>query len=228
MTTIRIQNKHHQGYPAGCTVAYLRVSTHEQAESGAGLAAQRASIQAYADRAGLTVSAWLTDAGVSGSIAPSDRPALGQALELLSRCRTGVLLIAKADRIARKAADLLHLRDLTERQGWTLSAADGSVDWSTPHGRAMTTVLGAFAELERDLIRSRTREALAARRAEGVVLGRPATLDSAVVSRIVAERKAGATWSQISAGLNDDHVPTAHGGRAWWPATVQRVAARAS
>lgn len=46
----------HGTSPTGCTVAYLRVSTSEQQESGAGLAAQRSAIQAYADRHGLQVT----------------------------------------------------------------------------------------------------------------------------------------------------------------------------
>ncbi|MGV8976548.1 MAG: recombinase family protein [Cellulomonas sp.] len=223
MTSTRANRPCHTTYPEGCTVAYLRVSTTEQAESGAGLAAQRAAIEAYAARAGLSVDHWLVDPGVSGSVAPLERPALGEALGILGGCKAGALLVAKSDRIARKTADLLALRDLAERQGWTLSAADGSVDWSTVHGRAMSTVMGAFAELERDLIRARTREGMAAKREAGVRLGRPITLPLDVRQQIAAARADGATFAAIALHLNDNKIPTARGGSRWYPSTVKAV-----
>lgn len=202
-------------------VGYLRVSSSEQAASGLGLEAQRAAIVAAADRLGLTVSHWAEDAAVSGSIAPASRPGLGYALTLLGS--GGTLIVAKADRMARKASDLLALRDLSERDGWGIVAADGSYDSTTPHGRAMSTVSAAFAELERDLIRSRTREALAVKRAEGVRLGRPVTLAQDVRERIAAERAAGRTLQAIADGLNADNVPTARGGATWRPSQVRAV-----
>lgn len=225
----RTRKPQHPDYPRGCVVAYLRVSTAEQVESGAGLAAQRAAIDAYAERAGLTVSRWLTDEGVSGSVAPEHRPALSQALGCLARCASGVLLVSKPDRLARKAADLLAIRDRAEREGWTLSAADGSIDLASAHGRAMASMLGVFAELERDLIRQRTREALAARKAAGVQLGRPRVLDDDLVARILAMRDSGMSMRQVAARLDEEAVPTARGGGRWQASSVRAVelAARA-
>jgi DNA invertase Pin-like site-specific DNA recombinase len=213
----------HGDYPHGCIVAYLRVSTTEQAESGAGLDAQRAAITAYAERAGLAISSWYVDEGVSGAVAPMERRALAEALATLADCRSGVLVVAKLDRIARRASDLLWLRDLAEQQGWALSAADGSVDTATPHGRAMTTVMGAFAELERDLIRARTKDALAARKAAGQRLGRPVALPDEVRARIADERSAGMTLTAIADGLTSDGIPTAQGGARWYASTVANV-----
>lgn len=208
-------------YPEGCAVGYLRVSTVEQADSGAGMDAQRAAIERYATTHGLTITRWCTDAAVSGSVAPADRPGLADSLSALTGCRTGVLVAAKADRLARKASDLLSLRDLAERQGWSLAAADGSIDMITPHGRAMTTVMSAFAELERDLISSRTREALAARKAAGIRLGRPSQLPADVRERIAREHAGGSGLTQIAQRLNDDRVPTVRGGARWYPSTVR-------
>lgn len=53
--------------------------------------------------------------------------------------------------------------------------------------------------------------------------GRPGRLDSAIVSRIVSQRKDGSTFAAIATALNDDGVATAHGGARWWPATVRKV-----
>ena len=223
MVKISSASSHSVNCSKYCNIAYLRVSTAEQAESGAGLAAQRAAIEDYAIRHGLEVDRWFTDEAVSGSVAPLDRPGLAEALAMLARCKAGVLLIHKGDRIARKTADLLALRDLSERQHWTLSAADGSVDWSTAHGRAMSTVMGAFSELERDLIRARTRDALQARKAAGKRLGRPATLSAEVRDWIKSERIAGHSFAYIADGLNQSGVQTARGGVRWYPSTVKAV-----
>jgi DNA invertase Pin-like site-specific DNA recombinase len=210
-------------YKDGCVVAYLRVSTAEQAESGAGLEAQRNAITAYAQRAGLTISKWLADEGVSGAVPPMERPALSEALATLADCSSGVLVVAKLDRIARKASDLLWLRDAAERQHWAIAAADGSVDTTTPHGRAMTTVMAAFAELERDLIKARTKDALAARKAAGVRLGGPVRIPDEVRLRIAAERAAGVTLSAIADELTNEGIPTAQGGQRWYASTVSNV-----
>lgn len=204
-------------------VGYLRVSTAEQVRSGAGLDAQRAAIEATASARGLEVIAWHIDEGVSGGTAPMNRPALAAALEDLATGPVSVLLFGKADRVGRRAADLLALRELAEREGWTLASADGQVDLTTAAGRMMFTMLAGVAEMERELIQARTREGLAAKRAQGVRLGRPATLPAEVVARIVQEREAGRGWSAIARDLTAEEVPTARGGVKWYPSTVQAV-----
>jgi DNA invertase Pin-like site-specific DNA recombinase len=204
-------------------IAYLRVSTAEQVKSGAGLDAQRAAITATAAARGLEIIAWHADEGVSGATAPMNRPALSKALDELATGPGSVLLFGKADRVGRRASDLLALRDRAEHEGWTLASADGAVDLTTPHGKLMFTMLAGVAEMERDLIRSRTREGLAAKREQGVRLGRPSTLPASVVARIVEERDAGAGWSAIARGLMADGVPTARGGATWHPSAVQKV-----
>ena len=69
----------------------------------------------------------------------------------------------------------------------------------------------------------RTREALAVKRAEGVRLGRPTSLPAQVVGRIQRERAEGMTLAAIADALNEESVPTAHGGRAWHRATIRQV-----
>jgi DNA invertase Pin-like site-specific DNA recombinase len=223
MTRSRSQKPNHDAYAKGCTVAYLRVSTTEQSESGAGLDAQRASIEAYALRAGIQIDAWHVDAGVSGSIAPLDRDELSAALRTLSGCSGGTLIVAKLDRLTRSSLDLHTLLELAKREGWKLASADGTVDMSSPFGRAMVGMSGVFAELERDLIRTRTREGMAAKRQQGVRLGRPTTLPEDIRQRIADERADGATFAAIAAGLNEDKIPTARGGLTWYPSTVKSV-----
>lgn len=209
---------------AKLAVAYLRVSTDEQVKHGAGLDAQRAAIEAFAMARGMTIAAWHVDEGVSGSVDPENRPALSKALEELTTGPAGVLLFLRVDRVGRVAYDLLGLARRAEHEGWTLAAADGTVDLTTPTGRTMFQMQGAFAELEREMIRQRTREGLAEKRAQGVRLGRPAGLPDEVVARIVREHdEDGRGWTAIANGLTADGVPTAQGGAKWYPSTVQKV-----
>lgn len=205
-------------------IVYCRVSTEEQAASGAGLGAQRAAVETYARGRGWEIVEWCVDEGVSASKAPEDRPELARALGLLTAGRAAVLLCHRVDRLARKTSDLLHLRDRSEAEGWALASSDGSVDLTTPHGRTMFTVQGAFAELERDLIRARTREGMAAKRAAGVRLGRPSTLPHDVLRRILALREERLSWRAVADRLNDEGVPTAQGGARWWPSSVRKAA----
>lgn len=209
--------------PAGTAVAYLRVSTGEQAESGAGLAAQRATITRYADAHGLHIIAWHEDAGASGAAAPHERPGLAEALAAVHDGTAERLIVAKVDRLSRRFRDAVNLMETAVDEGWPMVIADLDADLTTSNGRMTARLLAVMAEQERDMIRARTREALAARKAEGIRLGRPSSLPDAVVRRIVAEREAGTGWQRIADGLEADEVPTARGGRRWYASTVRKV-----
>lgn len=203
-------------------VAYLRVSTTEQAQNGVGLDAQRTAIENAAAARGLEVIAWHVDAGVSGGTDPMKRPALAAALGELATGPAAMLLFGKADRVSRSAPDLLALRKRSEAEGWNLSSADGAVDTTTAHGKLLLTNLAGIAEFERDMIRTRTREGMAERKAQGVHLGRPTEVGEDVVRRIVAERQGGAGWSAIARTLNAAGITTARG-KSWLPNGVRQV-----
>jgi DNA invertase Pin-like site-specific DNA recombinase len=202
-------------------IAYLRVSTDEQATSGLGLDAQRAQLVSECERRGLLLLAVYEDAGLSGSTL--DRPALREALAALDAGQGSALMVAKLDRLTRSVHNASGLMKRAETAGWGLVALDVAVDTTTPQGTAMAQVLVVFAELERRLIGQRTRDALAVRKAQGFKLGRPRTLDPAVRQRILDEAATGAGWSAIARSLNDGQVPTAQGGARWYPATVRAV-----
>jgi len=204
-------------------IAYLRVSTGEQAKHGVSLDTQRTAILACAAARGLEIIAWHVDEGVSGKVDPDKRPALSQALSELATGPASVLLFSKLDRLVRSVRYLgVLIEDHVEREGWTMIAADGTVDLSTPQGVAMVQVSGTFSELERKMIGARTREALAEKKAAGVQLGAKRVLPLEVVRRIVDERLAGAGWSAIARGLNADGVLTATG-KSWFPNGVRQT-----
>jgi DNA invertase Pin-like site-specific DNA recombinase len=207
-------------------LAYLRVSTEEQRESGAGLAAQRAAIQAECERRGWHVVEFVEDAGFSAK--NLKRPGVQFALDILKRGEAEALVVAKLDRLSRSMLDFASVMATAQKQSWGLVALDCQMDTTTPAGEAMAHILATFAQFERRLIAQRTKDALAIKKAQGVRLGRPRQLDDQVVKRIVAERNARRTLQAIADGLNDDGVPTAQGGQRWYPSSVRAVLQSAS
>ncbi len=205
------------------TIAYVRCSTEEQAESRAGLEAQRAAILAEAARRGWDEAnlTFIEDAGFSGK--DLNRPGIAAALDALRHHRADTLVVSKLDRLSRSMLDFAGLMDRASREKWALVALDLGVDTGTPQGEMVAAVMAVFAQFERRLIGQRTKDALAARKAAGVRLGRPRLIPEGVVARIVAERSSGATLRAVVEGLNRDGVPTANGGQRWYVSTVQAV-----
>lgn len=203
-------------------LGYLRVSTGDQVESGAGLDAQRSALTSRA-----AIEGWVLELVADEGLSAKDvdgRPALTEALARLDAGDAEVLVAAKLDRVSRSVRDFAGLLDRARDHGWRLVLLDLGVDTSTPAGEFVSNTLASAAQYERRIIGQRTREGLAAKRAQGVRLGRPATLPAEVVTRIVTEHRAGTSWSAIARGLEADAVPTAQGGGRWYPATVRKVA----
>lgn len=209
--------------PAGTAVAYLRVSTAEQANSGAGIGAQRAAIEAAAKREGWTITEWYSDEGISGGKGPAERPGLAAALAAITEGEAGRMVVHKVDRLSRRFSDAVNLMEAAISEGWPVYVANVNAGTDTQHGRFLLRLFANLAEDERDTIRSRTREALAVKKAQGVRLGRPTSLGDDVIRRIMSERGAGMGYQRIANGLNHDCVPTAQGGLKWYPATVRAV-----
>lgn len=201
-------------------IGYIRVSTDGQAESGAGLAAQRAAIQGECDRRGLPLAEILEDAAVSAKTL--DRPQVQRALAMLAAGEASVLVVGKLDRLSRSIADFAGVVRRAEREHWAILACDLGVDMTTPTGGLLANVTASVAEWERKIISARTKEALAARKAAGVRLGRPRLLAAAVAERIRAERDAGSTLQAIADRLNTDGLLTPSG-CVWSPSLVRKV-----
>jgi len=202
-------------------VGYTRVSTEEQADSRAGLDAQRAAILAECERHGWTLVRVIEDGGYSAK--DLKRPGVRAALDTLQRGDADALVVSKLDRLSRSMIDFSSIMQAAQRQSWGLVALDVNVDTTTPAGEAMANVLATFAQFERRLIGQRTRDALAVKREQGVRLGRPRSLPVEVVERVVREREAGRSLRSIAQGLDADAVPTAQGGKAWHASTVSAV-----
>lgn len=212
-------------YAAGMRTAigYVRVSTLEQSESGLGLEAQRQAIRSEAERRGWNLVAIHEDAGVSGK-AMANREGLANALQAVKdHGADRVLVVAKLDRLSRSMLDLAQMMSVAQQQGWGLVALDVDVNTSTPNGKLMANVMGAFAEFERMLIGQRTKDALAIKRAEGVQLGRPRVTTDETVETVRQLRTEGRSLRAIADHLNEHNVPTSQGGRRWYASTVAAI-----
>jgi DNA invertase Pin-like site-specific DNA recombinase len=203
-------------------VAYVRVSTDEQAKSGLSLEAQVGTLRAEAERREWQLVEVLIDE-VSAKRG-NRRPAFDQARAMLAADEADVLLATRLDRMSRSVVDFADLMASAQDEGWQVVALDLGLDTSTTTGRMVAHILAAVAEAEREVIGQRTSAALLAKRRRGEHVGRRSTLPAGVVARVVEARQAGQTLSAIADELNAEQVPTATGGGAkWYPSTVAAV-----
>jgi len=173
-------------------VAYYRVSTARQGESGLGLEAQRAKVEALAADRGAVVVADFVEVE-SGRKA--DRPQLAAALAE-ARKRGAAVAVAKIDRLARDAELVLRLsrEAAANGMGGFLFCDLPDVDATTAAGKMVLSVMASVAEFEAGRISERTRDALAAAKARGVKLGgtRPGTItENARAKQEAAQRSQG-------------------------------------
>ena len=201
-------------------IGYVRVSTSEQAESGLGMAAQKARITSEAKARGWEVT-WLVDDGYSAK--NLDRPAMQQALGMLAKGEADALVVAKLDRLSRSVVDMSQTLAVAAKQGWAVVLLDIQVDTSTPNGKLVAGLMSTIAEWERDIIAQRTRDALAAAKARGQRLGRPRLTSDDVVARVVAMHAAGTSPHHIAQALSADGIPTTRGAAQWRASTVRRL-----
>lgn len=147
-------------------IGYARVSTRDQ------------NPEAQADRLKADgCEKTFTDEGVSGMRA--SRPDWDRCLDQL---RSGdVLVVVRLDRIGRSVANLIKVVNLLEEKGVELVVLDQNIDTRTNEGRFLFNIMAAVAQYERDLIRERTLDGLAAARARGRTGGRKPTLSPAQV-----------------------------------------------
>jgi len=129
------------------------------------------------------------DAGISGSKGRNDRPGLDEMLKDAQRRRFDVVMAWAIDRLGRSLIDLLGTIQQRWRCGVDLYLDQQAIDTTTPTGRLMFQITGAFAEFERSMIRQRIRAGLRRAVEAGKQLGRP-KIDPAL-ERIQSQLRAG-------------------------------------
>jgi len=206
-------------------ISYLRVSTGRQELSGLGIEAQREAVERYAHQ---TQSRIISEYVETESGAKANRPQLAKALAQCRRTKA-ILLIARLDRLSRSLSFVAQLLDANVE----IRCAD-----MPEANRLLIQMLAVFGEHERQMIRDRTRSALAAAKARGVKLGmhgrilaaqnRQAAIQHAEALRpalIEAEQAGCRTLKQYASYLTENGHPTPDGGQ-WHPTSVMRLRQR--
>jgi DNA invertase Pin-like site-specific DNA recombinase len=216
-------------------IAYYRVSTDKQGRSGLGLEAQQDAVKRFL---GTEPEQVFTEVESGGK---KDRPELAKAI---AQCKAigATLIVAKLDRLARDVQMILSIVD----SGILVRFVDlPEINPADPTGRLMLTMMAAFAEFERVIIRKRTKEALAVAKSRGVKLGsaNPKAGGQARAAQLAATSQVDpqaliivrdlkamgmTTTRQIAAGLSERGIKTANGSTQWHSAQVSRLLARAA
>jgi DNA invertase Pin-like site-specific DNA recombinase len=152
-------------------IAYIRVSTEHQVESGLGLEAQENSIAEWAKKTKLNIHESYRDEGMSGSLALDKRPGMFQAISSLTK--NAVLVVAKRDRLGRDPMVLAMIESAVKRKGARIvSVAGEGTENDDPSNILMRRMIDAFGEYERLIIGARTKVALKAKKDKGQRVGR--------------------------------------------------------
>lgn len=225
-------------------IGYIRVSTKDQADSGLSLDAQVRKIEEFCKFKSIQLTEIIRDEDVSASIPLKERPGGARLVDLAKNGGIAVVAI-KLDRLFRDAHDCLGVTKGWDEVGTTLLLLDIGVDTTTAMGRAFLTNAATYAELERNLISERTREALHQIKLDGGVLGstgfgwsrsdevdqngrRKIILVQAEVETLVlckTMRASGHTLQQIADALNAKGIKTKRNTR-WYPSTVRNYCAK--
>ena len=222
-------------------IGLVRVSTDEQEASGAGLDAQESLIRARCEQRGWHLTEIVRESASGKTLAK--RPELQAILARLEDTsdaeRPRALVVAKMDRLARSLLDYASMLERAEKNGWTLVCIEPDIDFSTPAGRMFGGQLMNFAQYEREINGERTRAALAEKRRQGVILGRPRANDprarekrpeqaermEAALRLISTLRAEGLSHERIAARLNDQGIRGPQGG-GWFKQSVAQACRR--
>jgi DNA invertase Pin-like site-specific DNA recombinase len=164
---------------------YARVSTDHQSVEN-----QIRELTQVAERRGWEIVQVYTDAGISGAKGRAQRPGLDEMLKDATRRKFDIVMSWAIDRLGRSLIDLLGTIQHLETVGVDLYLDQQSIDTTTPMGKLVFQVTGAFAEFERSMIRQRIKAGLKRAVAQGAKLGRP-KVDAALERKAQKELKKG-------------------------------------
>jgi DNA invertase Pin-like site-specific DNA recombinase len=173
---------------------YARVSTGNGSQSPE---MQIRELRDYCKRRGWKITGEYIDQGISG--AKESRPELNRLIAAAHLRRFDAVVCWRFDRFARSVSHLLRALETFKALGIEFVSLSEQVDTSTPTGKMVFTVLGAVAELERNLIAERVKAGLRNARAKGKILGRPRKIANA--DEIKRLRSQGASWRAVGTAL---------------------------
>lgn len=206
----------------GCAqyIGYTRVSLAEQVDAY-GLDAQERAIRQEAARRGWDLIGIVREEGASGK--DLRRPQLQGTLQRIAMREASGIIVARLDRLTRSVADFGMLLEWSSEADAALVALDFDLNSKSANGRLVASIIVAVAEWERHVIAARTRDGLAAARAQGRAISRP-TVNPELALRIHALRASGWTLQAICDFLNGEGIATPRGGSCWRPSSVRAAA----
>ena len=189
---------------------YVRVSTDKQTVEN-----QLRELRQIAERRGWQVVEEYHDAGISGAKGCKDRPGLDKMLQDGQRRRFDVVMAWAIDRLGRSLIDLLGTIQALEACGVDLYLDQQSIDTTTPAGKLMFQITGAFAEFERSMIRQRVNAGLKRAVDAGKQLGRP-RIDPALEKRIQGQLRTGKGMLKVAPPSAASAVARSNASSARW------------
>lgn len=217
-------------------IGYVRVSTDDQGEHGASLAAQETMLREEARRRGWDLLAVYSDVASGKSM--KRRPGLADALDALEgkgpwSDPPAAIMVVRLDRLTRSVVDGGQMFDRAKRRRWNIVALDLGVDTTTAAGKLVANVMMSVGQWHREVIGEATRDGLAQRRREGVRLGRVPAVElegeegdraRATLARLLALKEAGESNRAAARILNEEGRPGFQGG-TWSEKQVRRTLA---
>jgi DNA invertase Pin-like site-specific DNA recombinase len=173
----------------------MRVSTKNHGQT---TETQALALRDYAAHRGFIVVEEYRDEGISGT--KDSRPALDKLMKDARARKFDLIVVARFDRFARSVSHLLRALEEFSHLGVDFVSLSESIDTSTPVGKMIFTVLGAVAELERNLIRERVHMGISRARKQGKALGRPRV--DVDPHQVAGLRTRGLSWNEIADKLN--------------------------
>lgn len=223
-------------------IGYIRVSTEEQAGQGHSLAMQPQRIRQWCELQGVALIDVIRDEGVSASVPLEKRVGGADLITRLRNREADVVVVYRLDRLFRDAFDGLHFfRNVSTPLGVAVHSISELIDTGTPHGKFNLTVQLGIAELERDLLSSRTKATINSMRERGKVYG---TVPFGCVEVDGCLYRDPETWphrefivslrrtpvggrqlslAQIAMVLRTQGISAPSGGREWSKTSVSRV-----
>lgn len=217
-------------------VAYVRVSTEDQANEGVSLEAQQTKLAAWCVVNDCELLATHTDAGLSGGRA-DNRPGLQAAID--QACRTkSVLVVYSLSRLARSTKDTIAIGEKLDKAGADLVSLSEKIDTTSAAGKMIFRMLAVMAEFERDQVSERTSMAMAHKKSKGERVGTvPYGFDLAadgvtlvknaaeqqVIEVIEAMRAQGLSLRKIAAELESRQILTKAGETQWRHTTIKSI-----
>lgn len=219
-------------------IGYCRVSTEEQAKEGISLKHQEAKIEQYAKLHNLDLVKVIVDEGKSGK--DLNREGINEILSLIKKKLVTDIIVYKMDRLTRRTFDLLYLvEEVFKKNEVQFHSITERIDTTTAQGNFFLTIIGAMAQMERDLISERTKAVLQFKIGKGEYCGSPGLgfLASTGESKFLEidereqdtirrihylKRYKHLSLGKIAKELNENGVQTKRGGQ-WYSGTIKLI-----